>query len=76
MITNTVQYYSDAASNSLNLFRDITKDSMSETDLIVGLLHHIDERGGDVAKIHADALFIYQKHIIENGLIHLGGTAS
>lgn len=75
MITRTIDYYRDAASNALDLFRDLTRDSMSETDLIVGLLHHIDERGGDVAKSHADALGIYQKHVIENPLIDLGGTS-
>lgn len=74
MTTRTIDYYRDGAGHALDLFRDITRDSMSETDLIVGLLHHIKERGGDVVKSHADALFIYQKHIIENGLIHLGGT--
>ena len=75
MNARTIDYYRDAASNALDLFRDITKDGITETDLIVGLLHHIDERGGDVTKSHADAMFIYQKHVIENALIDLGGTS-
>lgn len=76
MTTRTIDYYRDAAGDALDLFRDITKDGMIETDLIVGLLHHIDERGGDVTKSHADALGIYQKHVIENALFDLGGTGS
>lgn len=73
MNTRTIDYYRDAASSALDLFRDITKDSMTETDLIVGLLHHINERGGFVGTSHAEALGIYQKHVIENALIDLGG---
>ena len=62
------------AGDALDLFRDLTNDTMSEVDLIAALLHHIDERGGDVEKSHATALGMYQAQKIENALIELGGT--
>lgn len=74
MTTRTIDYYRDAAGHALDLFRDNTNDTMSEVDLIAALLHHIDERGGDVAKSHATALGMYQAQKIENAIIELGGT--
>ena len=75
MTTRTIDYYRDAAGHALDLFRDITRDDMTETDLIVGLLHHINERGGFAGTSNAESLGIYQKHVIENALIDLGGTS-
>jgi hypothetical protein len=74
MNARLIDHLRDNAGDALDLFRDNTKESMSEIDLIAALLHHIDERGGDVAKSHATALGMYQAQVIENALIELGGT--
>ncbi len=74
MTTRLIDHLRDNAGDALDLFRDNTNDTMSEVDLIAALLHHIDERGGDVAKSHATALGMYQAQVIENALIELGGT--
>lgn len=76
MYARLIDHLRDNAGDALDLFRDLTNDTMSEVDLIAALLHHINERGGDVAKSHADALGIYRKHLIDNEIIELGGTAS
>ena len=74
MNARLIDHLRDRARDALDLFRDNTNDTMSEVDLIAALLHHIDERGGDVAKSHATALGMYQTQKIENALIALGGT--
>ena len=74
MNARLIDHLRDNAGDALDLFRDLTNDTMSEVDLIAALLHHIDERGGDVAKSHATALGMYQAQVIENALIELGGT--
>lgn len=74
MTARLIDHLRDNAGDALDLFRDNTNDTMSEVDLIAALLHHIDERGGDVAKSHATALGMYQSQVIENALIELGGT--
>lgn len=74
MNARLIDHLRDNAGDALDLFRDLTNDTMSEVDLIAALLHHIDERGGDVAKSHATALGMYQAQVIENSIIELGGT--
>ena len=74
MNARLIYHLRDNAGDALDLFRDNTNDTMSEVDLIAALLHHIDERGGDVAKSHSTALGMYQAQKIENALIELGGT--
>lgn len=74
MNARLIDYLRIGAGEALDLFRDHTNDTMSEVDLIAALLHHIDERGGDVAKSHATALGMYQAQKIENALIELGVT--
>lgn len=74
MNARLIDHLRDNAGDALDLFRDNTNDTMSEVDLIAALLHHIDERGGDVAKSHATALGMYQTQKIKNAIINLGGT--
>lgn len=74
MNARLIDHLRDNAGDALDLFRDLTNDTMSEVDLIAALLHHIDERGGDVSKSHATALGMYQAQKIENAMIELGGT--
>jgi hypothetical protein len=77
MNARLIDHLRDNAGDALDLFDvlcDHTNGHMTEVDLIAALLHHIDERGGDVAKSHATALGMYQAQVIDNALIELGGT--